>query len=242
MRNTHTTRRVTLMLTPVVLAALVAGLHAVAPPPQDGSQRITAPEASTVTWADIDKLIAEQKFQAAADAVAELREAARAAGDNDDWTRALVQEVQLRTALHGYETAVRFLRDQPWPDDPASRAVLDLFYAQSLVTYAQVYSWEIRGRERVASDDEVDLKRWTLDQIVAEANRAYPRVWSERASVGRRVDRRARPLHRPEQLPAADPRHPARRRHLPVGRAARRHLAVAAGPVERALPARPAER
>jgi hypothetical protein len=62
--------------------------------------------------------------------------------------------------------------------------VLDLFYAHSLVSYTQIYSWEIRGRERVVSDDEVDLKRWTLEQIVAEANRAYSRVWAERAKWG----------------------------------------------------------
>ncbi len=86
--------------------------------------------------------------------------------------------------LHGYETAVRFLREQAWPDDAVSRAVLDLFYAHSLVSYTQIYSWEIRGRERVASDDEVDLKRWTLEQIVAEANRAFGRVWAERAAWG----------------------------------------------------------
>ncbi len=47
------------------------------------------------------------------------------AADADEWTRALVEEVKLRTALHGYETSVRFLRDQEWPQDAVSRAVLD---------------------------------------------------------------------------------------------------------------------
>jgi len=184
MRSTHITRRLALIAMPFVLAGLAAGLHAVAPPPQDGSQRITAPEDPTVTWEGIDTLISEQKFEAAAAAVAELRDIARTAGDNADWTRALVTEVQLRMGLHGYETAVRFLREQEWPDDAVSRAVLDLTYAHSLVSYAGIYSWEIRGRERVASDDQVDLKRWTLEQIVAEANRAYSRVWAERARWG----------------------------------------------------------
>ncbi|HQN97132.1 MAG TPA: MG2 domain-containing protein, partial [Thermoanaerobaculales bacterium] len=184
MQHPHTIRRLTLAVIPFVLAGLAAGLHAVAPPPQDGGQRITAPEGPTVTWEEIDKLVSEQKLEAAAAAVAELRESARASGDNAAWTRALVTEVQLRMGLHGYETAVRFLREAEWPSDAVSRAVLDLYYAQSLVSYAGIYSWEIRDRERVASDDEVDLKRWTLEQIVAEANRAYGRVWHERGRWG----------------------------------------------------------
>ncbi|MFV2073872.1 MAG: alpha-2-macroglobulin family protein, partial [Thermoanaerobaculales bacterium] len=54
----------------------------------------------------------------------------------------------------------------------------------SLVTYARVYSWEIRQRERVETAGELDLKKWDLDQIVAEANRAYLEVWLRRAEWG----------------------------------------------------------
>ena len=183
MGNTHTSRRVALIPILFAAVAIAAGLHGMAPSEEDGAL-IVAGEGGQVTWKDVEKLVSEQKFQAAADAVAEIRRSAAETENSEEWTRALVEEVQLRTALHGYETSVRFLREQEWPDDPASRAVLDLFYAQSLVTYAQVYSWEIRGRERVASDDEVDLKRWTMDQIVAEANRAFGRLWSEREMWG----------------------------------------------------------
>ncbi len=183
MGKTHTSRRVALISSLLAVAAIAAGLHPTPAPEEDGAQ-IVAVEADQVDWKVVEKLVSEQKFQAAADAVAEIRRTAAEAGNGEEWTRALVEEVQLRTALHGYETSVRFLHEQEWPDDPTSRAILDLFYARSLVTYAQVYSWEIRGRERVASDDDVDLKRWTLDQIVAEANRAFGRLWSEREAWG----------------------------------------------------------
>ena len=183
MGKTHTSHRVALISSLLAVAAIAAGLHPTPPPEEDGAQ-IVAVEADQVDWKVVEKLVSEQKFQAAAEAVAEIRRTAAEAGNGEEWTRALVEEVQLRTALHGYETSVRFLREQEWPDDPTSRAILDLFYARSLVTYAQVYSWEIRGRERVASDDDVDLKRWTLDQIVAEANRAFGRLWSEREAWG----------------------------------------------------------
>ena len=93
----------------------------------------------------------EQKFEEAANLVTRRREAAQKAGDEAEWTKALIREVQLRTGLHGYETAVRFLKDQPWPQGLLVRTALELFYAQSLVNYFHVYSWEIQQRERVES-------------------------------------------------------------------------------------------
>ena len=91
----------------------------------------------------------------------------------------------MRTGLHGYETAVRFLKDEPWPPDLLSRAALELFYAQSLVNYARMYSWEVSQRERVESTGKVDLKAWTREQIYDEAVRAYVALWKEREALGR---------------------------------------------------------
>ncbi len=136
-------------------------------------------------WKDVERLVSEQKFEEAAAAAGKIREAARASGDEADEAKALVREVQLRSALHGYETSVRFLKDQPWPQGLLPRTTLRLFYAQSLVTYAQAYSWEIGKRERVASANAVDLKAWTRDEIQAEAVRAYAEVWQDREALGR---------------------------------------------------------
>lgn len=143
--------------------------------------RVTGP----ATWKDVDRLVSEQKFEEAAAAAGKIREAARAAGDETDEAKALVREVQLRTALHGYETSVRFLKDQPWPKGLLQRTTLRLFYAQSLVTYAQAYGWEIGKREKVSSTGAVDLKAWTRDEIQAEAVRAYVEVWKDREALGR---------------------------------------------------------
>src|SRR5262249_5724040 len=87
-------------------------------------------------WTAIDRLVSEQKFEEASRKVAQGREAAEKAGDETEWTRALIREVQLRTGLHGYETAVRFLKDRPWPKSLLPRAALELFYAQTLTNYA----------------------------------------------------------------------------------------------------------
>ncbi len=136
-------------------------------------------------WKELERLVSEQKFEEAAARAGKIREAARAAGDESNEAKALVREVQLRTALHGYETSVRFLKDQPWPQGLLPRTTLRLFYAQSLVTYAQAYGWEIGKREKVTSTGAVDLKAWTRDEIQAEAVRAYVEVWKDREALGR---------------------------------------------------------
>ena len=135
-------------------------------------------------WAEIDRLVDAQKLEEASRAVAARLSAARAKGDEEEWTRALIRQVQLRSALHGYETSVRFLKDEAWPKGTLHRTALQLFYARTLVDYAHAYSWEIRQRERVESATAVDLKAWTLDQIAEEALRAYEEVWQQREALG----------------------------------------------------------
>lgn len=136
-------------------------------------------------WKSVDKLVGEQKLEAAAGLVDKILEKARKDGDDKEWTRALIRSVQLRTGLHGYETAVRYLIEQPWPKGESSRVALELFKAHALVTYVQQYSWEIRQREKVEARGPLDLKVWTADQIVGEAQRAYQAIWKERARLGK---------------------------------------------------------
>src|ERR1017187_4119365 len=149
--------------------------------PGPGEARMTSGAA---TWKEVERLVSEQKFEEASQRVVKIRETARAAGDEADEAKALVREVQLRTALHGYETSVRFLKDQPWPKALLPRTALRLFYAQSLVTYARAYAWEIGQRERVASTGAVDLKAWTREEIAAEAVRTHVEIFRDRESLG----------------------------------------------------------
>ncbi len=172
---------VTLVLTGVIV---LAGLPSDPPPVAKEPRNKPVDPVVKEAWQEVDRLVSEQKLQAAMERVAAIREAARRDGDDDTLTRALIKEVQLRTGLHGYETAVRFLKEQPWPAAPDCRAILDLFYGSSLVTYVNAYSWEIRQRERVETTGELDLKAWTLDQIVSEAHRAYGQVWQSRDEWG----------------------------------------------------------
>jgi hypothetical protein len=131
----------------------------------------------------VEKLIDEQKFEAAAAECARVRADARKNGDKALWTWTLIREGQLRTALHGYETAVRFFKEEAWPDSPLERDMLDLFLANSLVVYYHAYSWDINRRERVESKDPIDLKSWTRDRIFDEAWTTLLRVWKDRDSL-----------------------------------------------------------
>jgi len=135
-------------------------------------------------WKGFEAMTKEQKYEAASALVEKMLTAAQAAKNSTEWTRCLIRYTQLRMALHGYETAVRFLKEQPWPEDWAGASVLNLFYAQSLVTYARNYSWEINQRERMDTKGVVDLKAWTREQIYEEAQKAYEYVWSLRGRLG----------------------------------------------------------
>ena len=142
--------------------------------------------SSQATRKSVEKLIAEQKFEAAAAECARIREDARRRGDTTLWAWSLIREGQLRTSLHGYETAVRFFKDEAWPDSPVERDMLDLFFANSLVTYYRAYSWDINQREQVESTGPIDLKSWTRDQIFNEAWKALMRVWQDRDRLAAR--------------------------------------------------------
>ena len=159
-------------------------------------------DVKRATWKEVERLEGEQKLEEARKAVEAIRAAARAAGNGDEWTRALIREVQLRTGLHEAETAVRFLKEQEWPKGALNRASLDLFYAESLVNYVRAYGWETGQRERVEAKGPVDLKAWTRDQIWAEAARAFAHAWSLRESLGAEPDARLPEFVQPNTYPA----------------------------------------
>ncbi len=135
-------------------------------------------------WEQVKKLTGEQKYEAATKEVEKIRAAAEKAGNDQEWARALITMVQLRMALHGYETSVRYLMDQPWPKEPVAEMTLRLYYGQTLMRYLGSYSWEIRQREQVVQKGKVDLKKWTQEQIFGEAQRVYADVWAGRARLG----------------------------------------------------------
>jgi len=136
-------------------------------------------------WQAIDALIAEQKLAAAAEALEPLLDRARSAGADEDWARALVKRAQLGIALGGYESAVESLAAAPWPGSPRADAAVRLYLARALAEYQQAYAWEIGRRERVASDEKLDLELWTGEQIATEARRQLARVFAAREALGK---------------------------------------------------------
>jgi len=167
-------------------AAACSGTQADLPPaqPEEEVSGLNTIPKDPPDWKTVESLISEQKYERAAAVVAVIREKARRNGRNKEWTKTLVKETQLRMALHGYETAVRFLKDEPWPDHALSQTTLNLFYAHALMTYIDNYSWEINQREKIQSTEEVDLKAWTREEIFTEALSAYVGVWNQREDLG----------------------------------------------------------
>ena len=140
--------------------------------------------SQTPSWKQIDDLAGQQKVEAAAKAVETRLAAARKSGDEADAAKALVRLTQYRLALGGWETAVNRLREEAWPRASLPRASVELFYAHALATYVRAYSWEIQKRERVDTKGKLDLKAWTKEQLLAEAQRSWEEVWKRRDGLG----------------------------------------------------------
>src|SRR5436305_14264635 len=155
----------------VFVMVLLLPLMCCAPPA--GEAKNKQRPAPLADWQAVDQDISEQKLEAASEKLEALRKKAHDGGREDEEARALIKEVQLRMALHGYETSVRFLRETPWPTGLLPHTALELYYAHALINYLQQYGWEVNQREHVESKGVVDLKAWTRDQIVAEAVKAY---------------------------------------------------------------------
>lgn len=161
------------MMSPVLAAFLVLSFALF---PQPAAAEPPVADA----WREIETLLTEGNFDTAADAAARVREEARKAGDEAAWTRALVQETQLRVATSGHAEGYRILRQAAWPRNPRDRAILHLYVAATLQAYARDFSWRIQQRERIETPrdgDLLDLERATrgeiLEALLAEAAEAW---------------------------------------------------------------------
>src|SRR4028119_550884 len=138
-----------------------------------------------VAGQQIGTLMIAGSYEEAAEVAARLREAARAAGDEENQTRALVQEVQLRSLDLQTGEAYEVLRQAEWPRNTTDRAILHLYAALLLDRYYDSRRWEIDQRERIARDDSetLDLEKATRSEIYAAALPDLDAGWQGRAGL-----------------------------------------------------------
>lgn len=136
-------------------------------------------------WAEVDKLEKKQKYKAALKKVDVILDNAQQQKELKEWRKALIRKVVLQTTLHGYETAVHTLHDEPWPHDGESNSILHMFYAYTLETYYNAYRWEINNREKVASTTDVDLKKWSKGEIFKRIHQHYYKAYQVRYTLGK---------------------------------------------------------
>jgi uncharacterized protein YfaS (alpha-2-macroglobulin family) len=133
-------------------------------------------------FSEVDRLAAEQKLQAALDKLIEYSNKPSNSLDDQAQAEIMIRLAKLRIGLHGFETAVRELKSSVWPQKPEARILVELYYAFALKSYFQTYSWEIRGREKTVTQNQVDLKAWTTEQIGNEIAKSFDKVISTPAN------------------------------------------------------------
>ena len=172
-----------------VFAVMLLGLVLALPQRAAASSEtdISPSSVFAAAWVEIDELVAADKLEEALPRVEKLLAEARTAGDEEMWTRALVRTALLRGSLQKPENAARFLKEQPRPSGPVHRAVVDLYYAETLVRYLQTDSLEIGRREKVELEGEPPLEQQTREQKLQRVAALWQR------SPGRRILYTARP-------------------------------------------------
>src|ERR1700730_4780423 len=82
----------------VLMALGMGGVSQSAPPRRSAPRPSPSPtpvsRPAEATWEEADRLVGEQKYEAAAAVMAQVRARAQARGDEAAWTRALVREAQ----------------------------------------------------------------------------------------------------------------------------------------------------
>lgn len=134
---------------------------------------------------EVQQLINEQKYAEALKLVQKKIDDMKASKKDREWAKLIVQETMLQIGLHGYETAVKELKNREWPKDPVSHAMVSIAYARSLQIYHQSYSWEIRKREKTTGSESFDLKTLTSEEIYQEAYAGFEKAWKVRDELGK---------------------------------------------------------
>lgn len=127
---------------------------------------------SNAIWSAVDKLVNEQKFQAALDATKVILDKAQKDKNGLLQAEAMVRATQLEVGLGSFESAIKNFRERTWPGQADAQVLLNLYYSQALRSYSQRYRWEISRREKVESKAVVDLKAWTLQDLSFEIRKS----------------------------------------------------------------------
>jgi uncharacterized protein YfaS (alpha-2-macroglobulin family) len=169
-----------LVLIPVIIIGLLGwdGIFS------SGGKTFTAAELSA-KWKTITGLEKKQQYNAAIPIVEEILAYAKGKADGPLWAKALVKRVVLENVLHGYETSIRLLLDNPWPGETSSRALLNFYTANMLFNYYQNYSWEINRREKIGGQLPQDIKAWTGEDVFREADEHFHQAWLQRNTFGK---------------------------------------------------------
>jgi uncharacterized protein YfaS (alpha-2-macroglobulin family) len=126
---------------------------------------------------------------------------AQAAGNEEEWTRALAKEIQYRKSGSGYERILAILTSSPWPKSVPYRDIVGLYYARVLVEYCRAHAYQLPDRESVATKGPGTFKTWTQEQFFEEIQKAYLQVWSDRVALGKEQLARFSDIIQPNDYP-----------------------------------------
>lgn len=156
---------------------------AVVVPPSAGTAAWEKDRAAA--WSEVDRLVDEQKYQAALLKVDEIVNASTLQGDSPEQVRSIIRRLSLESALDRREEAVDHLiaSVETWPRDLISRTLLGLYLAEALNSYKDYYGWEINSRPIREDADAKDVRTWSADQISDRISSILFELWTWRDAL-----------------------------------------------------------
>ncbi len=137
-------------------------------------------------WREVEKLIDEQKYEAAYDMLQSMRNAlAGNAAEEFEATKILVWQAELRAGLGAFEQSAELLRTTPWPQGFLARSLRGMAYGKALLAYGREYSYQIRKRTKIISENALSIGEMSSDQILAAAMQCFHRVFQVRPEFDR---------------------------------------------------------
>lgn len=163
-------------------------------PTTDAGSAVVVPPSSGLSpwgkdraaaWSEVDRLVDEQKYQAALQKVDEIVNTSTMQKDAPEQVRSIIRRLSLESALDRREDAVNHMiaSMDSWPDDLISRTLLGLYLAEALNSYKDFYSWEINQRPTREDADPKDVRTWSADQLSSRISSILYEIWTWRDSL-----------------------------------------------------------
>ncbi len=137
----------------------------------------------SATSQKVQKLISEQKYQAALDALSKQFEHLK---PSLSAAKVVTQAAQLQVALSDFEDSIKTIETElpRFKESLEAQVLLRMIHAHAIAEYVEQHQWEISQR-RFLQKTRKSLRELTIEELFAKALKSLLSVWNKRSEMAR---------------------------------------------------------